>query len=192
MHVRPGKEDDIAAVMDLVRRVVPLMRASGNHQWDDEYPHAGVFLHDVETGQLWVAELDGRIAGIAAITTDQEPEYANVGWDISELAIVVHRLAVDPAFRGKGIAAALMRQAEAVARERGIALLRVDTNTRNEATQALFPKLGYVFAGETGLGFRPGLRFRCYEKRLDGAADPVIRVPDRVGSRRILTGNEDN
>ena len=28
------------------------------------------------------------------------------------------------------------------------------------------PKLGYTYAGEIGLGFRPGLRFRCYEKRL--------------------------
>jgi hypothetical protein len=26
--------------------------------------------------------------------------------------------------------------------------------------------LGYVFAGEIGLGFRPNLRFYCYEKRL--------------------------
>jgi RimJ/RimL family protein N-acetyltransferase len=50
--------------------------------------------------------------------------------------------------------------------ERGIGVLRVDTNTQNEATQRLFPKLGYELAGEIGLGFRPGLRFLCYEKRL--------------------------
>jgi ribosomal protein S18 acetylase RimI-like enzyme len=83
---------------------------------------------------------------------------------------VVHRLAVDPACRGKGVATALMLEAEVVARKREITALRVDTNTQNEATQKLFPKLGYRLAGETGLGFRPGLRFRCYEKRLD--ADP--------------------
>ena len=106
------------------------------------------------------------IAGVAAITTDQEPEYANVGWDISEPAIVVHRVAVDPVFRGRGIAEALMLQAEAVARSRGIGVLRVDTNTQNAATQKLFPKLGYTLSGETGLGFRAGLRFLCYEKRL--------------------------
>jgi RimJ/RimL family protein N-acetyltransferase len=60
----------------------------------------------------------------------------------------------------------LMLQAELVAKQRDIRVLRVDTNTRNEATQRLFPKLGYVLAGETALGFRPALRFRCYEKRL--------------------------
>jgi ribosomal protein S18 acetylase RimI-like enzyme len=170
MHVRQGKLEDIEAVMALVRRVVPLMRSSGNLQWDADYPNPGVFERDVELAQLWVTEIaDGgetQIAGIAAITTDQQPEYANVGWDTSELAIVVHRLAVDPAFQGKGIAAALMQQAEIVARSRGITILRVDTNSQNQATKKLFPKLGYLFAGETGFSFRPGLRFLCYEKRL--------------------------
>jgi GNAT superfamily N-acetyltransferase len=170
MQVRQGNLEDIDAVMALVRRVVPLMRASGNLQWDSAYPNPAVFERDVSLKQLWVAEIEEegekRIAGIAAITTDQEPEYANVGWDVAETAIVVHRLAVDPAFQGKGIAAALMQQAETVARSRGIAILRVDTNTQNPATQKLFPKLGYLFAGETGFSFRPGLRFLCYEKRL--------------------------
>ncbi len=151
----------------LVRKVVPLMRAGGNLQWDQEYPNPTVFRRDVSLAQLWVAETDTVIAGIAAITTDQEPEYAQVGWDIHEPAIVVHRLAVDPAFRGQGIAEALMLQAETVAQSRGIAVLRVDTNSANQATQRLFPKLGYVLAGEIGLSFRPGLRFLCYEKRLN-------------------------
>ena len=167
MELRRAGLEDVTAVMELVRRVVPLMRAAGNLQWDDAYPNPGVFAQDVAQGQLWLAELDGGLAGIAAITTDQEPEYAEVGWDLAETAVVVHRLAVDPAFQGRGVAAALMNQAEAVARDRGIGVLRLDTNTNNEATRRLFPKLGYVFAGEIGLGFRPGLRFRCYEKRLD-------------------------
>jgi len=166
MQVRQATPDDVDAVMELVRRVVPLMRASGNFQWDETYPNAAVFARDVEMGQLWLAEIDNQIAGGAAITTDQDPEYAQVGWDLSEIAVVVHRLAVDPAFRGKGVAGGLMRQAEIVATEHEIWVLRVDTNTENEATQKLFPKLGYLSAGEITLGFRPGLRFRCYEKRL--------------------------
>ena len=59
-----------------------------------------------------------------------------------------------------------MQKAEEVAADRGITILRVDTNTQNEATQRLFPKLGYRLAGEISLQFRPGLRFFCYEKRL--------------------------
>jgi GNAT superfamily N-acetyltransferase len=152
--------------MALLRRVVPLMRAQGNLQWSDDYPNEQVFGTDIAARQLWLAEIDEAVAGIAAITTDQSPEYADVGWDLNETAIVVHRLAVDPAFRGAGVAAALMQQAELIAREQGVSVLRIDTNTQNAATQRLFPKLGYTYAGEISLAFRPGLRFLCYEKRL--------------------------
>ena len=167
MLVRLGVERDLPALMALLGRVIPLMRADGIFQWDDSYPNEQVFGADIDAGQLWIAEPgDNVVAGVAAITTEQYAEYAQVGWDITEPAIVVHRLAVDPTYRGAGIAVALMQQAEAVAQERGIPLLRVDTNTQNAATQRLFPKLGYTLAGEFSLGFRPGLRFVCYEKRL--------------------------
>lgn len=164
MLIRPATFTDISQIMQLITDVVPLMRASGNMQWDDKYPNPEVFEKDIEQNQLWVADIDGDIAGVSAITTDQEPEYAEVGWDINEPAIVTHRLAVSPHYQGRGVAAALMEQAEVVAKNRGISRLLVDTNTQNQATQKLFPKLGYKYAGEIGLGFRPGMRFLCYEK----------------------------
>jgi ribosomal protein S18 acetylase RimI-like enzyme len=164
MQIRLAIENDLPALMALVQRVVPLMVAAGNQQWDEHYPNEAVFERDIALTQLWVAEVDGTIAGVGALTMDQEPEYAQVGWDLKAKAIVVHRLAVDPAFRGAGVASALMLQAEAIARERRFAAVRVDTNTENAATQRLFPKLGYQLAGEIGLGMRPGLRFLCYEK----------------------------
>jgi len=164
MQLRLATQDDLPSLMALVRRVVPLMRAEGNQQWDEHYPNETVFKRDIALGQLWVAVVDGAIAGVGALTMDHEPEYAQVGWDADTKAIVVHRLAVDPAFRGAGVASALMQQAEAIATEQRFTAVRVDTNTENAATQRLFPKLGYRLAGEIGLGMRPGLRFLCYEK----------------------------
>jgi ribosomal protein S18 acetylase RimI-like enzyme len=166
MRIRLATHDDLPALMALMQRVVPAMLASGNLQWDDSYPNEAVFQRDINLAQLWVADTESTIAGLAAVTMDQEPDYAQVGWDINEPAIVVHRLAVDPAFRGAGIATELMRKAEEIATERGITVLRIDTNTHNQATQRLFPKLGYRLAGEISLQIRPGLRFFCYEKRL--------------------------
>jgi len=166
VRIRPAIASDLPQLTELLRRIVPLMRAAGNHQWDDGYPNEQVFAADIARGELWVAEISGAVAGVAAMTTQQEPEYAQADWDATEAAVVVHRLAVDPAFRGAGIAAALMHQAEEVAREKRLAVVRVDTNTENPATQRLFPRLGYRSAGEISLEFRPGLRFLCYEKRV--------------------------
>jgi len=173
MPIRPARTSDLPALMALIRRVVPLMRAAGNHQWDDHYPNEEVFARDIALGELWVLEpAAGVLAGVAAITTEQEPEYAQADWDAAAPAIVVHRLAVDPSHRGAGVAAALMHHAETIAHQLGIAHVRVDTNTENPATQRLFPKLGYRPAGEITLEFRPGLRFLCYEKRLGPHPNP--------------------
>lgn len=166
MLIRHATLNDIPIIMQLINEVVPLMQATENHQWDSTYPNPQVFEKDISLNQLWVAIIDSDIAGVAAITTDQSPEYADAGWDITAPAIVVHRLAVSPRYQGKGIAAALLQKAEDEAIRRDIKILRIDTNSKNQATQKLFPKLGYIYAGEISLAFRDGLRFFCYEKLL--------------------------
>jgi GNAT superfamily N-acetyltransferase len=169
MEIRLAAEEDIPQIMNVVRKVVPIMRKSGNLQWGDDYPNPEVFAQDIALGQLWIATVNGNIAGVTAITTDQDPEYADAGWDITEKAIVTHRLAVDPDTQGLGIAKALFAQADAVAKTRGITILRVDTNSENAAMNTLLPKLGYQFSGQIALPKRPGLKFFCYQKYISVA-----------------------
>jgi ribosomal protein S18 acetylase RimI-like enzyme len=166
MRIRLAGREDVGAVIELLRRVVPSMRAAGNLQWDEHYPNVAVFEHDVEQRQLWVAEINGAFAGMIAVTTGRDPEYGHAGWDIEEDGAMVHRLAVDAEFRGAGVALALMQKAEEVAAELGLRAVRTDTSAENEAAQRLFLKLGYGKTGEISLSFRPGLRILCYEKRL--------------------------
>lgn len=181
MQLRMATPDDVPAVMALVHRVVPVMQAQGNLQWNAAYPNAAVFEQDISRGHLWIVIESDAVIGVAAITTDPEPDYAQAGLDIDEAAVVVHRLAVDPAIQRGGVGRALMIHAEQIAGTLGINALRVDTNTSNEATQRMFPKLGYRLAGEISLSGRPGLRFLCYEKRLGAEATsplPTAMVPE--------------
>jgi ribosomal protein S18 acetylase RimI-like enzyme len=166
LTIRRATVADLPAIVVLVREVVPLMNASGNFQWTSEYPNQAVFEKDIDQQHLWVAYLGSQLAGVAALTQDQDAEYADADWDATAPALVTHRLAVAPAAQGHGVAQALLAQAEHEARALGLRTLRVDTNSENAATQRLFPKLGYRFAGEIRLAFRPGLRFFCYEKQL--------------------------
>ncbi|HEY1964629.1 MAG TPA: GNAT family N-acetyltransferase, partial [Acidobacteriaceae bacterium] len=78
MRIRLATLEDIPALMELMRRVVPLMLATGNQQWDETYPNETVFQRDIELAQLWVADAAPSIAGLAAVTMDQEPDYAQV------------------------------------------------------------------------------------------------------------------
>ena len=149
------------------------MLAEGNRQWGLDYPNAEVLGRDIAAAQLWLATMEGggasTVVGLAAITAAREPEYERLGgWagGAAAPAVVVHRLATHPAWRGRGVAAALMQQAELVAARLGISYVRIDTNSANTATQWLFPKLGFSYVGEIELDLRPGQRFLCYEKAL--------------------------
>ena len=166
MHVRLATLEDIAGIMHFIRALIPTLHAGGNLQWDDKYPNPQVFAEDIAAAQLWVMSTDDAIAGVIAVTTEQYPEYVQTGWDITDPAIVVHRLAVNLDFQRKGIAAALLNHAETVARSRNLARILADTNSHNQAMQHLLPKLGYTFSGEITLDFRPGMTFLCYEKHL--------------------------
>jgi GNAT superfamily N-acetyltransferase len=178
LRVRLATAADLPAALDIIRRVVPIMLADGNEQWQLDYPNAEVLGRDIAAGQLWIATEarsggdagnDAAVVGLAAISSAREPEYERLQkWagGPAAPAIVVHRLATHPDWRGRGVAAKLMQQAESVAAGAGICNVRVDTNSANAATQKLFPKLGFSYVGEITLDFRPGLRFVCYEKVL--------------------------
>jgi N-acetylglutamate synthase-like GNAT family acetyltransferase len=83
-------------------------------------------------GEAWVAELDGAVAGCAAIAPEDEPGV----W-------MLHKLNVPPAARRHGIASALVREAEAAARTRDAVRMVLWSDTRFVESHAFYASLGY-------------------------------------------------
>lgn len=167
--LRKATREDVPLVMEFIPEVVALLNADGNYQWNDTYPLASDFMKDVEDNVLWVAVDDstGKMVGVAALTTDQYPEYADVGWDLSEVCIVPHRVAVSPHCRGRGIAQKLLLKGDDVAREMGLTMVRVDTNVQNKTMRHIFEKLGYQHAGDVQFKWKPDtMWFCCYSKKV--------------------------
>jgi GNAT superfamily N-acetyltransferase len=91
----------------------------------------------VESGQVMVAELDGNIAGFAAI----------VGGELDGLF-------VEPALWRRGVGAALVEAATLLARRRGLSLSVV----ANPAAREFYEKCGFMIEGEAQTRFGPALR----------------------------------
>lgn len=95
---------------------------------------------DVATGKrlLLAAWSEGQIAGTVQLVLDtpaNQPHRAEIA-----------KLLVDPAFRRRGIARALMRKAEQAARGVGRRLLTLDTRSDGPA-EALYHEMGWTEAG---------------------------------------------
>lgn len=82
------------------------------------HPGAVAFLGDVPVGALRMVEQEGHLH--------------------------VRRVAVDPAYQGRGVCSALMRHAEDAARAAGRTELRCGTRKQLPANRALYEHLGYT------------------------------------------------
>ena len=136
------------------------------------YPTEKTARDALEAGALFVLERDGAVAAAAKIDRNQVPEYANVSWrypDVPpERVMVLHTLAVDPVFAGKGCGTQFVAFYEKYARENSCPYLRMDTNTKNTAARRLYARLGYREAGIVSCVFNgiPNVRLVCLEKKL--------------------------
>ena len=87
--------------------------------------------------QLWLAELDGRVAGCAAINTYARMPSANypngLGWHL-------HNVYVKPANRKAGIAVALLSAVGAAAREQGVDVLSLHSEP---SARGLYERFGF-------------------------------------------------
>ena len=83
-------------------------------------------------GQLAIGlDEDGRLIGVVIVTNDTRK-----GW--------INRLAIDPAYRRQGYGEQLVQAAEAALHEAGMHLMAAFIEEGNDASLALFEKLGYA------------------------------------------------
>lgn len=163
--IRIAEMKDLAPIMAIVEDVKSEMHAYGNYQWDETYPRTEDFEKDILDRSLYIYDEDGMLAGFLCMNTEEPMEYGDADWSMDKEALVLHRLAVNPAFRGQGVGRLLIQHADVICAESGLAYLKTDTNQLNAKAQQLLAKCGFTFAGDVGLAGHEG-RFYCYEKKL--------------------------
>lgn len=150
-------------VHGIVKEATRRMDEQGIPQWDEVYPDRETLARDIEKREMYVIEMDARVAGFIVMNEEQPPEYGAVEWTYPGRAVAIHRLTIDPDVQRRGLATRLMDFAEETAADKGCDCIRLDAFTRNPAALALYETRGY---GKVGVvRFRKG-EFFCYEKKL--------------------------
>jgi ribosomal protein S18 acetylase RimI-like enzyme len=97
-----------------------------------------------------VAELDGQAVGFTQLYPGFSSVSAAPAWVLNDLYVLASA-------RGRGVADALLEQAEAVAREAGAVALSLQTARDNHVAQRVYERQGYT----------TDATFVSYTKRLD-------------------------
>ena len=135
---RNGLRSCIVEMQDFERSVEPMLPCGG--EMADSYVELLLNRCSGTSGRVFVAEADQTVVGfvcvIARVDPDEPDEEATPYTYISDLVVL-------PAYRRRGIGSALLRHAEAYARERGMTLLRINVLAKNQLAGQLYRNLGF-------------------------------------------------
>ena len=135
--VREAEADDFAALLCLLDQMDESMyRGRGHADEDDIHALYEAILADRDQ-RLLVAEDGGQLVGSAHVTV-----LGHIGRSLSRSA-VVEAVVVDPAYRRKGVGAALMRAAAEAAREAGCYKLTLTSNLARTGAHRFYSRLGW-------------------------------------------------
>lgn len=130
-RIRPAAAGDVPAIDRLTRdaysRYVPVI---GREPAPVLADHAAL----VASGEVHVAEVDGRVAGVLVTRP-------------ADGALLLESVAVAPGLQGRGIGGALIAFAEAQAVELDLRAVELYTNAAMTDNLALYPRLGYEEVG---------------------------------------------
>ena len=169
MIVRKTRAEDVDAVVSLIEITRENFRIDGIPQWQGEYPNREVILSDMQRGESYVCEMDGTVCGFCAIVTGIELDYVCIyegKWRNDREYVALHRVAVHPDAKGKGVGAAFVSRAVEIAREHGLHDVKCDTHEVNSNMRRMLEKNGFEYCGVIFLSSDGSPRV-AYQKCID-------------------------
>ncbi|MFC9664485.1 GNAT family N-acetyltransferase [Nocardia sp. NPDC127606] len=144
LHLRLATDTDLAALVRLRDDAARWMLAQGiTGQWQPGELGENHFRRAMATGEVWIAESDGRLAGAWELWWDDEDAWGPQ----PPVAGYVHRLMVNRSSGRPDTGRLLLHAAERRAAAAGRAFLRLDCLADNTRLNAYYSNIGYRVVG---------------------------------------------
>jgi GNAT superfamily N-acetyltransferase len=137
LRVRDARPDELEAVVALLREDVIREVDEAEVPASAYAPAFAEILADPHQ-QLLVGEADGEVVATAQLSWLRRMTY------VGGLFCVVESVRVRSDLRSRGYGAALMREVERIARDRGAARIELTTNAQRDRARAFYERLGYT------------------------------------------------
>lgn len=141
--IRSSTITDLPRLREIYSRARDFMRSSGNPtQWGDSRPHESLIIGDIEQGNGYVVEQDGKIVGVFAFIIGEEPTYQKIDGEWLNTAPygTIHRIASSGDVRG--VFSACLEFCFTL-----IPNVRIDTHRDNAPMRHLLAKHGFTECG---------------------------------------------
>jgi len=165
MILRKATFSEAPIIWNILQQAIEQRKQDGSEQWQQGYPNEQTVQDDLANGYAYVLVDNDVIAAYAAIVFGTEPAYTDIKgkWLTNDDYVIVHRVAVSNAAKGKGIATLLFKMIEDLCLQHNVYSIKVDTNFDNIPMLKIMDKLNYTYCGEI---FFIGAMRKAYEKVL--------------------------
>lgn len=150
MEFRKSKIEDIPRMMEIVRQAQNYFKSKGIDQWQDGYPNEENLKNDILLNESYVILDNDTIVATTAISFRGESTYNKIyrgKWLSNEEYAVVHRVAVDNDFKGKGISHQIINFAESECKKLGYKSIKIDTHKDNFVMRSMLEKNDFKYCG---------------------------------------------
>ena len=152
MIIQNSTKQDLAKIFDLYRIATDYMKSKNQVHWP-EFSKT-LILSEINENRQWKLLIDGQIACIWATTLNDELIW---GKENNAPAVYLHRIAVDPNFRGQNLVQQVVDWATEYCKRNNLSFIRMDTVGLNKGLIGHYEKLGFVFLGAKMIETTDGL-----------------------------------
>lgn len=142
--IQNSTREDLDLIFSLFDQSIIYQRQKGYPVWDNY--DQGAIVRDVEEGNQYNVIVDGKVAMAFSVCYSDKMIWGERDKDD---AVYLHRIVVNPEFKGQRLFGAILDWAVDVARKRNLKFVRMDTWASNKNIVAYYMGFGFTVVGNT-------------------------------------------
>ena len=163
LEIVPASEGDLHGVLSVLEEAAEwLVRKGIEGPWRPGFFSRQAFADQIVRGEVYVSRLGEEMVGTLTLQSRDDLFWPGAVSD----AGYMHKLAVRPAYMGRGLGLQMIEWASRTARVAGKMFLRLDCLAANRRIRDYYEKAGFTYVKDLGVS---GWKFSLYQKNLDSS-----------------------
>lgn len=151
-HIRKAEKRDVATILSIIKDAQNYLKEQGSPQWQNGFgPNRQAIEDDIDKREGYVMVVEGIVCGYAALVEGIDNSYTKITegeWDNRyEKYISIHRVALSPAIRGRGLSVQFLPKLISAAQDNGHHDIRIDTHPQNIIMKKTISRSGFIYRG---------------------------------------------
>lgn len=151
MNIKLAEIIDMEDIIKIINQAKEYLKSQKINQWQTDYPDYECIKNDTVNKKGYIFLNDsGECMAYTCIDLDGEVAYENIQgkWLTKDKYAIVHRLAVNKKYRGKGFSGEIFRLIEEVVKNNHVYSIKIDTDTDNIIMKKILKKLNFIYCGK--------------------------------------------